>query len=125
MAKSRISSSVLSDDTQIVDAISEMNDYKPFDTTLSYESLNTARQTMLAKQAIEDSANRAARAARDEAVDAELEFHDLITKSKTAIKGQYGADSRQVQAIGLKRKSEITRGRRKGNEVALSNGKTT
>lgn len=108
----RTSPKILDADLQTVDAIGEMPDFKPFDKGLAHAALIAARDAMRSAQTAEDAAKRAADAARDAADLAERSFHDLVTKAKTAIKGQYGADSTQVQAVGLKRQSEIARGRR-------------
>ncbi len=47
--------------------------------------------------------------ARDEAAAREWEFHDLILGAKDQIRAQFGKDSTEVQAVGLKRRSEYSR----------------
>jgi len=44
--------------------------------------------------------------ARDNAAAAEWEFHNAMLGVKDQIIAQFGKDSNQVQAIGLKKKSE-------------------
>jgi hypothetical protein len=48
-------------------------------------------------------------AARDAANAAEWALHNLILGAKDQVIAQYGEDSDQVQAIGLKKKSEHKR----------------
>lgn len=48
----------------------------------------------------------AADAARDHAVAAEWEFHNAVLGMKDQVRAQYGSDSDQVQALGLKKKSK-------------------
>ena len=37
---------------------------------------------------------------------AEWEFHDVIFGAKTQVKAQFGDSSNEIQALGLKKKSE-------------------
>lgn len=120
---SRTSPKNLEAASQTVDAIGEMTDYKPFDKNLEHAALVAARDAMQTAQAAEDAAKRQFDQARDAADLAERNFNQLVTNAKTAVKGQYGADSAQVQAVGLKRKSEIARGRRAKPDDAQNTAK--
>lgn len=114
MAKaSRLNSSTIQDDLAALDAIAEMTDFKPSNADYKATALDGLKQDMLAKQSADQAAVRAAATARDEANDAERAYHDAIIGAKTAVKAQYGKDSNEVQAVGLKKSSEIARGRRK------------
>ena len=53
------------------------------------------------------------KAARDRAVKAEWTLHNLVLGSKNQVKAQYGDDSDEVNAVGLKKKSEYKRPVRK------------
>jgi hypothetical protein len=44
--------------------------------------------------------------ARDNAVTAEREFHNLMLGAKDQVTAQFGRDSNEVQALGLKKASE-------------------
>ncbi len=57
-------------------------------------------------QAAEAQAAAALAAARDNAVAAEWEFHNLMLGAKDRVIAQFGRDSNEVQAIGLKKASE-------------------
>jgi hypothetical protein len=49
------------------------------------------------------------RAARDVANAAEWAFHNLVLGARDQVRAQYGEDSDQLEAIGLKKKSEHKR----------------
>lgn len=113
MAKvNRIVASVVSADLATLDAIAEMSDFKPANPDYKAAALDALRQDMLTKQSEDAAAQRAAAAARDDAAAAERVFHEAIVGAKLAVKAQYGKDANEVQAIGLKKSSEIRRGRR-------------
>jgi hypothetical protein len=90
-------------------ALSVMADYKPANEAFSLAkvaealgNMNDARQSELLAQTTLD-------AARDAAAAAEWCFHDAIQGAKTQVIAQYGVNSDQVQALGLKKKSERKR----------------
>lgn len=113
MAKTgRLSAMMISGDIEALDAIAEMSDFKPANVDYKAAALDVLRQDMLAKQSADAAAQRAAAAARDDAAAAERVFHEAIVGAKLAVRAQYGKDANEVQAIGLKKSSEIRRGRR-------------
>ena len=59
-----------------------------------------------AAQLAEAQAKAAYDAARDNAVKAEWDFHNLILGVKDQVASQFGRDSNEYQALGLKKKSE-------------------
>ena len=121
MAKiGRLSASVINGDIEALDAIAEMADFKPANVDYKAAALDALRQDMLTKQSADAAAQRAAAAARDDAAEAERVFHEAIIGAKTAVKAQYGKDSNEVQAVGLKKASEITRGRRSSGKTVKS-----
>lgn len=114
MAKmGRLSPSVLESDVSAQDAIEEMTDFAPVNEAYKATALDALKQVMITKQAAEASAQRVAQAARDDAAEAERAYHEAIVGAKLAVKAQYGKDSNEVQAVGLKKSSEIVRGRRR------------
>jgi len=60
------------------------------------------------------------RAAVDAARLAEWEFHNAVLAMKEVVRGQYGSDSDQAQAVGLKKKSDRKRPHRKKPVAAAS-----
>jgi hypothetical protein len=61
---------------------------------------------MQGQQSAETQAEAAYKAARDNAVAAEWAFHNAVLGAKEQVIAQFGKDSNEVQAIGLKKKSE-------------------
>jgi hypothetical protein len=93
-----------------------------YDTTradASVAKLQQAYQAMLAQQQVETEKLTLYRAAADAARLAEWEFHNAVLAMKEVIRGQYGSDSDQAQAVGLKKKSERKRSKRK-KSVAIA-----
>jgi hypothetical protein len=78
------------------------------------ENIKAVRDRMddLQREAIQ--AEVAAAAKRDTANAGEWEFHNAMLGAKRQVTAQFGDDSDEVQAIGLKKKSEYkSRARRK------------
>ncbi|MBC6433779.1 hypothetical protein FM036_25195 [Nostoc sp. HG1] len=72
-------------------------------------NLQQAYKAMLAQQQAETEKLTLYRAAADAARLAEWEFHNAVLAMKEVVRGQYGLDSDQAQAVGLKKKSEYKR----------------
>ena len=85
----------------------------------SVASLQQAYQAMLAQQQAETEKLTLYRAASAAARLAEWEFHNAVLAMKEVVRGQYGSDSDQAQAVGLKKKSERKRPNRK-KSVAMA-----
>ncbi|MBW4563916.1 MAG: hypothetical protein KME32_22800 [Mojavia pulchra JT2-VF2] len=93
-----------------------------YDTTRADASVAKLQQTyqaMLAQKQAETEKFTLYRAAADAARLAEWEFHNAVLAMKEVIRGQYGSDSDQAQAVGLKKKSERKRPNRK-KSVAIA-----
>ncbi|MCC5601409.1 hypothetical protein [Nostoc favosum] len=94
-----------------------------YDTTRSNASvanIQQAYQAMLAEQQAETEKLALYRAAVDAARLAEWEFHNAVLAMKEVVRGQYGSDSDQAQAIGLKKKSNRKRPSRKKSVAVAS-----
>ncbi|MBC7798421.1 MAG: hypothetical protein H7Z37_16250 [Pyrinomonadaceae bacterium] len=113
MPKRRLSPGEIEADLNALKAIEEMSDFAPPNANHKFAVLELKRQVMIDARDAEEAANRAVASARDLAFAAETIFHDEITAAKIAVKAQYGKDSNEVQAIGLKKSSEFKSGRRK------------
>lgn len=93
--------------------------YKTSRVDATTENLQTAYQTMLMLQQIENEKLALYGSAADTARLAEWEFHNAVLAMKEAVRGQYGSDSDQAQAVGLKKKSDRKRpSRRKSVAIA-------
>jgi hypothetical protein len=90
-------------------ALQAITGYAPANPAYALTAVTAASNGLAAAQQAETQATAAAAAARDEATAREWEFHNLILGVKEQIIAQFGKDSNEVQAIGLKRKSEYSR----------------
>jgi len=100
----QIDRSTLRADHDVLAALKAMPDYKPANDAYTVEKVQAAADALLAAQDERVQARGAARAARDNAVDVEWDFHDFILAVKEQVRAQYGISSDQVQSVGLKKK---------------------
>jgi hypothetical protein len=82
------------------------------------DALQQAYQAMLTQQQTETEKLALYRAAADAARLAEWEFHNAVLAMKEVVKGQFGSDSNEAQAIGLKKKSDRKRPARPRSAIA-------
>ena len=106
---SRISTTILQTDKDALAALEAMPDYDPRHERCSVKSAQAALSVMIEKQTIAARAEAASAAARDEAAQAETTFHAIIVGAKEQVRAQYGSDSNEVAALGLKKKSDRKR----------------
>ena len=78
----------------------------------SLEGLQNSYAEMMAAQEEETELMVRAKAAADKARLTEWKFHQNILAMKELVRGVYGSDSDEAQAIGYKKKSERRRPRR-------------
>ena len=102
----RITPRVLEADRNSFAALQGVAGYAPVNAAFSVASLQTLQTEMLSAQRTEAQAAAALAAARDEAVAKEWEYHNRILGVKDQVIAQFGRDSNEVQAIGLKKASE-------------------
>ena len=87
-------------------ALQAIEGYTPNNPAYTLAAVTTAHTTLIEKQGAAVQAEAAADAARDEAVAEAWRFHNTILAVKDQVRAQFGKDSSEVQALGLKRKSE-------------------
>ena len=87
-------------------AIRGLRDYRPFDPAFSLDAFEAAHAEMQSTREAKVIARNALDAARDAAVAAQWDYHNGILAAKDHVVGQFGANSDQVAALGLKKKSE-------------------
>ena len=93
-------------DLDVYSALQAIAGYTPANPDFTLAKGTTAKT---AKEAAEGkSAQDAATAAasRDNEVAAQWAFHDYVLGAKTQVKAQFGDSSNEIQALGLKKKSE-------------------
>ncbi|HEY0733411.1 MAG TPA: hypothetical protein VGD69_00770 [Herpetosiphonaceae bacterium] len=105
----RVHAQALQADRESYIAMQSMPDYTPANVSYSSAELIDSYQAMEAALAAEINAQNALKAARDAARKAEWNFHNAILGAKDQVMAQYGPDSNQVQALGLKKKSDRKR----------------
>ncbi len=115
----RLPSQSISQDITSLHGLQTITTYNTTRADASIANLQQAYQTMLAQQQAETEKLALYRAAADAARLAEWEFHNAVLAMKEVVRGQYGSDSDQAQAIGLKKKSERKRPNRK-KSVAMA-----
>jgi hypothetical protein len=109
MAKSdakRIDSKVLKNDEAALDALKAIPTYTPMKPELSTATVGTLAETLQTLHTAETQAEAAFNAARDNAVAAEWAFHEAILGVKDQVASQFGRNSNEYQALGLKKKME-------------------
>jgi hypothetical protein len=115
----RLQPRIVKQDKQCLSAIKGLTDYKPADSKFAKTALQSAADDVDDTQEKEKQTEVAAKAARAAAVKAEWTLHNLILGSKTQVKAQYGDDSDEVNAVGLKKKSEYKDPTRKKTTQSL------
>ncbi len=87
-------------------ALQTISSYTPINPAYSLDAVSAAHVELENLRRAEAQAQAATAAARDNAVAKEWEFHNLMLGVKEQIIAQFGKDSNEVQALGLKRKSD-------------------
>jgi len=105
----RLGNAPLREDIDSFNGFQSIIDYKPLRPEATPEALAQKYATMLAVQQEETIKIAAAKAATDAAREAEWDFHNAVLAMKETVKGQYGSNSNEAQAIGFKKKSERKR----------------
>lgn len=80
--------------------------YEPANNAYSLPTVAAAHGLLLSTRTEEAQAEVALKTARDNAVKKEWEFHNLMLRVKDQVTAQFGPDSNEVQALGLKKASE-------------------
>ncbi|MEH2465775.1 hypothetical protein [Nostoc sp.] len=115
----RLPSQSISQDITSLHGLQTVSNYDTTRADASVANLLQAYQDMLTQQQAETEKLTLYRAATDSARLAEWEFHNAVLAMKEVIRGQYGSDSDEAQAVGLKKKSERKRPTRR-KSVAMA-----
>jgi hypothetical protein len=87
-------------------ALQAMTGYAPANQAYTLAAITAAHGALQSAWTAESQAEAALAAARDDAVAKEWEFHNLMLGAKDQVTAQFGRDSNEVQALGLKKASE-------------------
>lgn len=113
----RLSPAVIQADLDSLAALEQIEGYNPYKKELTTDNLRRVKDEMFSEQNGEVQAMKLQQARRDNACAKEWELHNLILDAKTNVAAQFGADSNEVQSVGLKKKSEYKRGSGKSKKA--------
>ena len=99
-------------------ALEKIHGYTPINNTYSRDAVRSAHEELRNLRRAAAAAQAEAQAARDSAVAKEWEFHNLMLGVKEQVIAQFGKDSTEVEALGLKRKSDYKPPKRKSRAGA-------
>ena len=102
----RMNPEALSADQSSAKAVLELPDYRPAKADFTREIIQAKLAALQPLLDAEQRAQRLLDTARDNAVAAEWALHEVVLGAKDQIVAQYGSDSNEAQAVGLKKKSE-------------------
>ena len=102
----RLKPQFISEDTTAYQAWQAIPGYQPNNPEYAATVVRSNRADLEAAQLAEAQAKAAFDAARDNVVKAEWSFHNLMLGVKDQVASQFGRDSNEYQALGLKKKSE-------------------
>lgn len=94
--------------------------FKPTNTALSVDTLKTLLADRTAKEDAYTLALNAYRAAADARALAQHTLHNRVLQVRNAVAAQYGLDSDEVVAVGLKKKSERRPNRRPASPAPVA-----
>ncbi len=104
-----IAAPVLASDRATLHALQDIPAYAPRNPELSTGSLTTLEEELTQAQLETERIRLALEAAHAREIAAGWKFHERVISAKTEVIAQFGADSQEVHAIGLKKKSERKR----------------
>jgi hypothetical protein len=102
----RIKPALLQTDKECFAAIETISAYSPINARYGLGALRTMRDDLSGVHEVEAQAVAAAAIARQHAMAKEWEFHNLILGAKDQVVAQFGRDSNEAEAVGLKKKSD-------------------
>ena len=112
-ATKRIKPSLLLADKECLRALQNLSGYAPVNLHYALNVLETTCEELDSAQQAEAQAIAVAAAARLRAISKEWDFHNLMLGAKDQVVAQFGRDSNEAAAVGLKKKSEYkTRARK-------------
>jgi hypothetical protein len=102
----RLKPSVLQADRDSFAALKSNPRYAPANSNYAVDAIQTLEDQLGVAQSDEVQKLAAAAAARDSATAKEWEYHNAMLGAKDQVVAQFGRDSNEAQAVGLKKKSE-------------------
>jgi hypothetical protein len=112
----RIAPPHLAKDEDDFAALKAVADYAPANSDYTVAAIEQAYQELQAARTAEAQADAAAKAARDEVVEKQANFHGLMLGARDQVTAQFGRDSNQAQAVGRKKPSEYKKPQRRSKK---------
>jgi len=109
----RLSAKTITADIKALHGLSAVDKYTAIRPEASAKNLEQVYSSMIASQKKEVELIATTKSAVDAARQAEIEFHAAVLAMKETIRGQFGPNSDEAQAVGYKKKSEYKRPRRR------------
>ena len=109
----RLSAKTITADIKALHGLSAVSKYTAIRPEASAKSLEQAYTSMIASQKKEIELTATLKAATDAARQSEIAFHNAVLAMKESVRGQFGPNSDEAQAVGYKKKSEYKRPRRR------------
>ncbi|MCK6388360.1 MAG: hypothetical protein L6Q65_12275 [Zoogloea sp.] len=106
----RVPAMVLADDIKAFQALPTIEGYAPHDPELKLDAVTATFDELSADQAAFVRAQVAMDAARDKLAHTEQRAHQKMLGVKKSVCSQYGDDSNEYAALGMKKKSEKKKG---------------
>jgi heterodisulfide reductase subunit A-like polyferredoxin len=107
MAKSgtkRLGTKMLQESQDYLAALQAIPQYAPVNPRYAKHALTTAQSELNDAQRLEAEANAAAANAREDVVMKEWELHNLLLGARDQVCAQFGRDSNEAEAVGIKRR---------------------
>jgi hypothetical protein len=105
----RLSSDQIKADRETLLALKNIGGYAPANPAYSTEALAALGEALEQAEQARLRAENELEAAREQVLAAAMALHEAVLTAKTQVLAQYGPDSFEIQALGLKRKSERKR----------------
>ncbi len=102
----RIATQIIQADVDAFLGFKAVPGYQPINPAFSLDTVTELHEALRAADEAEVHTQNAYAAARDAATAAQWKFHNAMLGVKNQILAQFGPDSDQVAALGLKKKSE-------------------
>jgi len=102
----RLKPSIIEEDKRAFAALQIISNYRPANPEYTVDKITPLLNEVEATRIAEAQAVAALNAAKDHTIAAEWAFHNAVLGVKQQIIAQFGHDANEVQAVGLKKKSE-------------------
>jgi alkanesulfonate monooxygenase SsuD/methylene tetrahydromethanopterin reductase-like flavin-dependent oxidoreductase (luciferase family) len=116
-----MSPSIIAEDEEAFAALKAIANYAPSNAAYSLAAIEGAYQELQGARTVEVQADAAAKAASDNVVEKQANFHDLIIGSKDQVTAQFGRNSNEAQSVGRKKPSERRAPQRKSKKGSGGN----